>query len=121
MKTDILNKPQTVKIDSKDYKFIYDYETLSELETIFGLGVYQIYDLLMSKKGLTLDESVKVLKCSLMRNHTSEEIEELESKIKEHPGIWLKVKEAVIASFILPLMPPEILEKTVIKPKKKTK
>lgn len=121
MKTDLISKPQTAYADGNEYKFQFDYTALSTLEDETGKGVYQFYSSLVSDGGITLSESIKLLICAMLKHHTEEETQDLIAKIKAHPGLWLKIKEPVVASFILPLMPPEILERTVIKSKKKTK
>ena len=119
MKQDILNHPMKVKIDPKEYTFEFDYKSLSELENQIVKGVYQIYNLLSVNEELTLEESLCLLSCGLLKHHSEEDVEELKNKIKAHPGLWLKLKQVVITSFVIPLLPPEVFKKYKDKTSKK--
>lgn len=72
-------------------------------------------------RGLILKKSLALLGCAMLKHHDKKEIDELVQKIKEYPGMWLKIKEYAVAAFLLPLLPPEILEKTRIKKSSKKK
>lgn len=121
MKEDLVSKPQKVLLEGRKYLFEYDYKSLSDLEDEIGKGVYQIYDSIASADGIKLADSVKLLRCAMKKHHSEEEIEELKGKVEACPGLLLEFKKAVVESFVLPLLPPEILGKTVAEPKKKTK
>ena len=70
---------------------------------------------------ISLKKSLAILGCGMLKHHSAEEIQEVLAKIKEYPGLWLKMKEYAVAAFLLPLLPPEILEKTRIKGTSKKK
>lgn len=121
MKADLKNSVQKVKLEGKEYCFEYDFNAYSELEDETGCGVYQLYAGMTSNEGISLKKSLAILGCGMLKHHSAEEIQEVLAKIKEYPGLWLKVKEYAVAAFLLPLLPPEILEKTRIKGTSKKK
>lgn len=121
MKKDIIKNAQSAVVNGKKYVFAADYSILSEIEESVGRGVYIFYGDLFSEKGITLDESLKLLCCTMKKNHSEEEIVELKNKIIERPGLWLNLRDVVVGALVLALLPPEILDEMKIKPKKKTK
>ncbi len=121
MKADLKNRVQKVVIEGKEYSFEYDFNAYSELEDETGCGVYQLYGGMVSEAGISLKKLLAILGCAMLKHHSAEEIDEIVQKIKEYPGLWLKVKECALAAFLLPLLPPEILEKTKIKESSKKK
>ena len=121
MKADLKNRVQKVVIEGKEYSFEYDFNAYSELEDETGCGVYQLYGGMVSEAGISLKKLLAILGCAMLKHHSAEEIDEIMQKIKEYPGLWLKVKECALAAFLLPLLPPEILEKTKIKESSKKK
>ncbi len=121
MRNDITPHRQKIKLDSKEYTIEFDYFSLSEVEEQTKKGVYQLYDMITQNNSITLNDSLKLLCCGLMKHHDKNEIEDIQLRFKESPGLWVLFKQPVIAAFIFPLMPPEIVQKITSKPNSSSK
>lgn len=110
MLQDILNTPQTAAVEEKTYLFEFDHAAFAVLEKNTRKSVYEIYDTLIEKNALTSDDSLELLCAAMLKHHTQEEIMELKTKIEDYPGFLHCIKEALITSFVIPMMPPEILK-----------
>lgn len=121
---DILNTPQKAQIEDKTYLFEFDHFALANLEKSVNKSAYEIYDILMSKNALTLNESISMIHAGMIKHHCDDEIVELTRKVQQYPGLFKSFKESLVTAFILPMSPPEILrefcsKKKALKTKKK--
>ena len=119
MLTDIFNQPQKTTIEDKEYFFEYDHASLAALEKRTGKSPYEIYDTLMTKNQVMLNDSVAMVTCAMLKAHTPDEILKIEEKLQTHPGLWYEIRESVISAFIIPMLPPEIMRKLEENTKKK--
>ena len=111
MLSDIFNQPQKATIENKEYLFEYNHAALAALEKRTGKSPYEIYDTLMTKNQVMLNDSVAMVSCAMLKSHTTEEILKIEEKLQTHPGLWYEIREPVISSFIIPMLPHEIMRK----------
>ncbi len=121
MLQDFTKHTQTVTLGKKEYKFEYDYSALAALQKESGKSPYDIYDLLLKKNNLMLDDSISLVCCAMLKHHDEEEIIDFKDKLQRSPGLWNSVREAVVSSFILPMLPPEIMRNMIDSKKKAPK
>lgn len=119
MLADLFNMPLEIEIDGKKYKAEYDFKSYATLETLTGKGFYKLYDLLMVQNNLTLNDSLELVCCALVKHHNAEEVAEVRKFLTENLHLIKELNSQIISAFILPILPPEIVE-TVEKIKKKT-
>ena len=109
MITDIFNVPADVVIDGNPYKAEYDNKGYAMLETLTGKGIYKLYELLMVQNNLTLNESIEMVCCSLLKHHTTEEV----AKVREYLTLNIyainELNSQIIWVFSEPLLPPEVV------------
>lgn len=120
MLADIFNVPAIVSINGKEYKAEYDFKSYAILETLTGKGFYNLYNLLMVQNNLTLSDSIEIICCAFVKHHTEEEVANIREHLTKNLYLIKELNEKVIMAFVLPCLPPEIME-TVDKVKKKTK
>ena len=110
MLTDIFNVPAEIEIDGKKYKAEYDNKSYAILESITGKGIYKLYNLLMIQNNLTLNDSLEVICCALLKHHTTEEV----AKVREYLTINMyaiqELNSQIIWVFTSPLLPPEVVK-----------
>ena len=106
---DILTTPQKAQIDDKTYFFEFNHLALATLEKNTRKSAYEIYDILIEKNALTIDESVALLYAGMLKHHSDKEIIELTQRVQEYPGLFKSLQESLITAFVLPMMPPEVL------------
>lgn len=109
MLADIFNVPAEIEIDGKKYKAEYDFNGYATLETLTGKGMYNLYNLLMVQNNLTLNDSIEVICCSLLKHHTPDEITKVRDYLSKNIYAIQDLNVAVIGAFVAPMMPPEIL------------
>lgn len=106
---DIFNVPAEVVIDGKTYKAEYDNKGYAMLETLTGKGIYKLYELLMVQNNLTMNESIEMVCCSLLKHHTTEEV----AKVREYLTLNIyainELNSQIIWVFSEPLLPPEVV------------
>jgi hypothetical protein len=120
MLEDIFNVPIEVEIDGKKYKAEYDFKSYATLETLTGKGFYKLYNLLMVENNITLRDSIEIVCCSFLKNHSTNEVAHIREYLTDNLHAIKDINTSVIGAFILPMLPPEIME-TVKEVKKKTK
>ena len=120
MLEDIFNVPTEIVIDGKKYKAEYDFKSYATLETLTGKGFYKLYNLLMVQNNLTLADSIEIICCAFLKHHTANEIFEIRKYLTKNLHAIKDLNAEVIGSFVLPLLPPEIMD-TVKEVKKKTR
>jgi hypothetical protein len=120
MLEDIFTVPAEVKINDKTYKAEYDFKSYATLETLTGKGFYKLYNLLMVQNNLTLMDSIEIICCAFLKHHSANEVATIREYLTNNLHAIKDVNAEVIGAFILPILPPEILE-TVKDVKKKTK
>lgn len=125
MLEDILNTAQKKTIEGKEYSFEFNHSALALLQKETGKSPYEIYEAFMIHNSIMLEDSAALVGCAMLKHHNDEEIKEIKEKMQNYPGFWYELKEPVVTSFIMPMLPPEILQKTFesakITPKKKVK
>lgn len=119
MLADIFNIPAEIEINGKKYKAEYDFKGYATLETLTGKGFYKLYNLLMVQNNLTLNDSIEIICCSLLKHHTVEEVATVREYLANNIYAIKEINSNVISAFILPFLPPEIMD-TVQEIKKKT-
>lgn len=119
MLADIFNVPTEVEINGKKYKAEYDFTGYATLETLTGKGFHKLYNLLMVQNNLTLTDSIEIICCAFLKHHTAEEVAAVRIYLQENLHIIQEINTLIIGAFILPHLPPEIME-TVKEVKKKT-
>lgn len=120
MLEDIFTVPAEVEINDKTYKAEYDFKSYATLETLTGKGFYKLYNLLMVQNNLTLMDSIEIICCAFLKHHSANEVAAIREYLTNNLHAIKDVNAEVIGAFILPILPPEILE-TVKDVKKKTK
>jgi hypothetical protein len=120
MLEDIFNVPIEVEIDGKKYKAEYDFKSYATLETLTGKGFYKLYNLLMVENNITLRDSIEIVCCSFHKNHSTNDVAHIREYLTDNLHAIKDINTSVIGAFILPMLPPEIME-TVEEVKKKTK
>ena len=120
MLEDIFNVPTEIVINDKKYKAEYDFNGYATLETLTGKGFYKLYNLLMVQNNLTLPDSIEIICCALIKHHGADEVAKVREYLRENLHAVKDVNAGVIGAFILPMLPPEIMD-TIKEVKKKTK
>ena len=120
MLEDIFSVPTEIVIDGKNYKAEYDFKSYATLETLTGKGFYNLYNLLMVHNNLTLADSIEIICCAFVKHHTTDEVANIREYLINNLHAVKDINAGVIGAFILPMLPPEIME-TVKEVKKKTK
>ena len=110
MLMDIFNVPAEIVIDGKTYKAEYDNKGYAVLETLTGKGIYKLYDLLMVQNNLTLNESIEVVCCSLLKHHTAEEVTQVREYLAQNIHAISELNTQIIWVFASPLLPPEVVK-----------
>lgn len=118
MLADIFNTPAEVEINGKTYKAEYDFNGYAVLETLTGKGFSKLHDLLMIQNNLTLNDSVEIICCSLLKHHKAEEAAQVREYLHNNIHAIKNLNEAIIGVFLAPIIEPEILE-TINEVKKK--
>lgn len=106
---DIFNVPAEIEIDGKKYKAEYDFNGYATLETLTGKGLFNLYNLLMVQNNLTLNDSIEVICCSLLKHHKSEEITQVREYLQKNIHAIQDLNVAIIGAFTAPMIAPEIL------------
>ena len=120
MLEDIFNVPTAIVIDGKKYQAEYDFKSYATLETLTGKGFYKLYNLLMVQNNLTLADSIELICCAFVKHHSTEEVAKIREYLSTNLHAIKDINAEVIGAFVLPMLPPEIME-TVKEVKKKTK
>lgn len=120
MLEDIFNVPIEVEIDGKKYKAEYDFKSYATLQTLTGKGFDNLYNLLMVQNNLRLEDSIEIICCSFIKHHSIDEVAHIREYLIKNLYAIKELNAEVIGAFILPMLPPEIME-TVKEVKKKTK
>lgn len=110
MLMDIFNVPAEVEIDGKTYKAEYDNKGYAMLESLTGKGIYKLYNLLMVQNNLTLNESIEVVCCSLLKHHTTEEVSHVREYLANNMHAISELNTQIIWVFASPLLPPEVVK-----------
>lgn len=120
MLEDIFNVPTAIVIDGKKYQAEYDFKSYATLETLTGKGFYKLYNLLMVQNNLTLADSIELICCAFVKHHSTEEVAKIREYLSTNLHAIKDINAEVIGAFVLPMLPPEIMD-TVKEVKKKTK
>lgn len=120
MLEDIFNVPTEIVINGKNYKAEYDFKSYATLETLTGKGFYKLYNLLMVQNNLTLADSIEIICCAFLKHHSTNDVAQIREYLTKNLHAIQDVNAEVIGAFILPMLPPEIME-TVKEVKKKTR
>lgn len=120
MLEDIFNVPTEIVIDGKIYKAEYDFKSYATLEALTGKGFYKLYNLLMVQNNLTLADSIEIICCAFLKHHSTNDVAHIREYLTNNLHAIKDVNAEVIGAFILPMLPPEIME-TVKEVKKKTR
>lgn len=120
MLEDIFNVPTEIVIDGKKYQAEYDFKSYATLETLTGKGFYKLYDLLMVQNNLRLEDSIEIICCAFLKHHSTNDVAHIREYLTKNLYTIKDLNAEVIGAFILPMLPPEIME-TVKEVKKKTK
>ena len=120
MLEDIFNVPTEIVIDGKKYQAEYDFKSYATLETLTGKGFYKLYDLLMVQNNLRLEDSIEIICCSFLKHHSTNDVAQIREYLTNNLYAIKDLNAQVIGAFILPMLPPEIMD-TVKEVKKKTK
>lgn len=120
MLEDLLNVPIEIKIDGKTYKAEYDLKSYATLETLTGKGFYKLYNLLMVQNNITLQDSIEIICCAFLKHHSADDVAQIREYLTDNLYAIKDINAEIIGAFILPMLPPEIME-TVKEVKKKTK
>ena len=107
---DIFNVPAEIVIDGKTYKAEYDNKGYAMLETLTGKGIYKLYNLLMVQNNLTLNESIEIVCCSLLKHHTTEEVAKVREYLATNMYAINELNSQIIWVFACPLLPPEVVQ-----------
>lgn len=118
MLADIFNTPAEVEINGKTYKAEYDFNGYAVLETLTGKGFTKLHNLLMIQNNLTLNDSVEIICCSLLKHHKAEEVAQVREYLHNNMHAIKNLNEAIIGVFLAPMIEPEIIE-TINEVKKK--
>jgi hypothetical protein len=110
MLMDIFNVPAEIVIDGKPYKAEYDNKGYAMLETLTGKGIYKLYNLLMVQNNLTLNESIEIVCCSLLKHHTTEEVAKVREYLAANMYAINELNSQVIWVFACPLLPPDVVK-----------
>ena len=120
MLEDIFNVPTEIVINDKNYKAEYDFKSYATLQTLTGKGFYKLYDLLMVKNDLRLEDSIEIICCAFLKHHSTNDVAQIREYLTNNLYAIKDLNAQVIGAFILPMLPPEIMD-TVKEVKKKTK
>ena len=120
MLEDIFNVPTEIVINDKNYKAEYDLKSYATLQTLTGKGFYKLYDLLMVKNDLRLEDSIEIICCAFIKHHSTNDVAQIREYLTNNLYAIKDLNAQVIGAFILPMLPPEIMD-TVKEVKKKTK
>lgn len=106
---DIFIAPVEIEINGKKYKAEYDNKGYATLETLTGKGFFNLYNLLMVQNNLTLNDSIELVCCSLLKHHTSNEVSQVRDYLSANLHTIQELNTAIIGVFVAPILPPDIL------------
>ena len=109
MLADIFNTPAEVEINGNTYKAEYDFQGYATLETMTGKGFSKLYNLLMIQNNLTLNDSVEVICCSLLKHHKAEEVTQVREYLHKNMHAIQKLNNSIIGVFLDPMSEHEII------------
>lgn len=69
MKNNICNFSCKITIDGHSFECDYDHKTIDVLETVLGIGFFEIYDRFLFKNNLSGFEIIEVIAFSVLKNH----------------------------------------------------
>jgi hypothetical protein len=107
---DILQIPEILHINGKDYKAEFDCKSYAILEQMTGKSIYKIQDLIPDNN-LFLTDSIELLCASLIKHHTDAEIVEVRNFVQEHLSVVKQVNMPLIQAFYKGIAPPEVFAK----------
>lgn len=107
---DIFNSPADIQINGKTYKAEYDFKSYATLEALTGKGFCKLYDLLMVQNNLTLNESIEIICCSLLKHHSTDEVTKVREYLQNNMHAIQDLNNAIIGVFVAPMLPPEITQ-----------
>ncbi len=111
MLMDIFNVPAEIEIDGKKYKAEYDNKSYAMLESLTGKGIYKLYSLLMVQNNMTLNDSIEVICCSLIKHHTTEEVAQVREYLTNNMYAIQDLNSKIIWVFTEPLLPQNVVNK----------
>ena len=111
MLADIFNVPAIVSINGKEYKAEYDFESYAVVETRTGKGMHKICSLLL-QENLTLNDSIEVICCSLLKHHNQEDLTQIREYFHTNLYVIRDLLKDVTAAYVSPLLPPEVYQAT---------
>ena len=111
MLADIFNVPAIVSINGKEYKAEYDFASYAVLETRTGKGMHKICSLLL-QENLTLNDSIEVICCSLLKHHNQEDLTQIREYFHTNLYVIRELLKDVTAVYVSPLLPPEVYQAT---------
>lgn len=106
---DIFIAPVELSINGKKYKAEYDNKGYATLEALTGKGFFNLYNLLMVQNNLTLNDSIELICCSLLKHHKSDEISHVRDYLNGNLYAIQELNTAIIGVFVAPILPPDIL------------
>ena len=107
---DILNTPEKLVVNGKDYFIEYNHNSIGIIEISTNKSIYNIYELIMVKNNLPFLDTIELVCGGLLKHHTSREIEEVREYMLKTPSFWQTNNDAILTAFAKMMMPPEVLK-----------
>lgn len=89
MKNNICNFPCTITVDGAFYQCDFDHKSIDILETILGIGFYEIYEKFVFKNELSGSEIVDMLAISVFKYHGIVGVKKVENYFLKNKKISL--------------------------------
>lgn len=113
MLEDLFNSTQTMEVNGKVFSLEYNHKSYAVLETLTGKGLFKLKDLFINQNNLSFQDSIEIVCCACLKNHTEKEVTELRDYLTDNLGVISSLSQPVLYAFIKPLLPPEIMKKFV--------
>ena len=89
MKNNICNFPCIITIDGDLYQCNFDHKSLDILETVMGIGFYDIYEKFILKNSLTGGEMIDLISLSTFKTHGITGVKKVKKFLSENREISL--------------------------------
>lgn len=90
MKNNICNFPCIVTVDGDFYECDFDHKSIDILETVLGIGFFEIFDRFLFKNNLSGSEIIELIAFSVFKHHGSVGVEKVRKSLSKEKEIPLE-------------------------------
>lgn len=120
MQNAILQKHQIVTTPEKDYKIEFDNHAYAIIEEIMDKSALGIFKSLINGTP-SMNDCSAIVYCGLLKHYDEETALEVKELFENNKSLIFENLQSLSLSFVVPMMPPEALNKDSAKQKKAVK